>query len=170
MTKYYFRVNFTFMPELIAELPATTIFERVWQQPDGHLFKSLRHGVMAVADAFPKMPLQVVVAPATGTPGEEASFYDLELSKQRRLLEVGLVIGSKILEHCAPGQRSMFTLEGFAVQDHPHVVYYAGERGQGIDRYTGPNLGPIAVRQTLELITFSPVETEALEARLDVIR
>lgn len=158
------------MSEATITSSTTTVFERIWQQPDGHLFKSSRHGVMAIADAFPKMPLQVVVAPETGMPGEEAHFYDLDLAKQRKLLEVGLTIGAKILKYCIPGQRSMFTLEGFAVKDHPHIVYYAGERGQGIDRYTGTCLGEIAVQQTLEVITLSPVEAEILEARLDGIQ
>lgn len=147
----------------------STIFERIWRQGDGHLFRSERHGVMAVADAFPRMPLQVVVAPAVGNPGEEVHFFDLELPKQRRLLEVGLAVGSKILEHCAPGQRSMFILEGFAVKDHAHIVYYAGERGQGINRYTGQVLGEEAVQRTIQAITFKAVESELLEARLDLI-
>lgn len=64
----------------------------------------------------------------------------------------------------------MWALEGFAVKDHPHLVHYAGERGQGIDRYTGQCLGDIAVQRTLELITFTPIESEILEARLDQIR
>ena len=157
------------MSEKVDKATAVTIFERVWSQPDGHLFKSERHGVMAVADAFPKMPLQVVVAPARGNPGEEVHFYDLELKQQRKLLEVGLVVGSKILGHCMPGQRSMFTLEGFAVKDHAHIVYYAGERGQGIDRYTGTYLGEEAVQQTMEALNFTSAEVELLETRLNTI-
>jgi hypothetical protein len=157
------------MSQTVATAPTSTIFERVWQQEHGHLFRSEKHGIMAVADAFPKMPLQVVVAPAFGKAGEEVHFYDLELGKQRQLLEVGLAVGSKILDHCMPGQRSMFTLEGFAVKDHAHLVYYAGERGQGIDRYTGQVLGEAAVQQTMELITFEPVEADLLEARLNQI-
>lgn len=168
-TKYHFYGTFCFMSETVATTPRSTIFERVWQQKTGHLFHSEKHGVMAVADKFPKMPLQVVVAPATGQPGEEVHFYDLAPEKQRKLLEVGLAVGSKILDHCMPGQRSMFTLEGFAVKDHAHIVYYAGERGQGIDRYTGQVLGEEAVRQTIEAITFEPIEVKLLEARLDQI-
>lgn len=148
----------------------STVFERIWQESTGHLFKSERHGVMAVADAYPKMPLQVVVAPATGTPGETVHFYDLELQQQRKLMEVGLVVGSKILANCMPDQRSMFTLEGFAVKDHAHLVYYAGERGQGIDRYTGTCLGDAAVQNTINAITFSPADVEELEFRLDDTR
>jgi len=152
-----------------AQTSTSTIFERIWQQPSGHLFKSERHGVMAIADAFPKMPLQVVVAPAHGNPGKETSFYEMPITTQRKLLEVGLAIGSKILDHCRPEQRSMFTLEGFAVKDHPHIVYYAGERGEGINRYTGMCLGDLAVQQTAELIMFTPVESELINARLDQI-
>jgi hypothetical protein len=63
----------------------------------------------------------------------------------------------------------MFTLEGFAVKDHAHIVYYAGERGQGIDRYTGQVLGEEAVQRTIQAITFKAVEAELLEARLDLI-
>ena len=148
---------------------ATTIFERVWQQPDGHLFRSERHGVMAVADLFPKMPLQVVVAPATGQPGETVNFFDLTVVKQRQLLEVGLVVGRKILQNCLPGQRSMFSLEGFAVPDHAHLIYYAGQRGQGLDRYTGKVLGPEAVQYTLDVIQFRPAEAKILETNLDEI-
>ncbi len=157
------------MSEKVITAPTSTIFERIWRQQNGHLFRSERHGVMAVADAFPKMPLQVVVAPESGEPGKDVHFYDLELSKQRKLLEVGMAVGSKILNHCTPAQRSMFTLEGFAVKDHAHIVYYAGERGQGIDRYTGQVLGQEAVQRTIDAITFEPVEVELLEARLDLI-
>jgi hypothetical protein len=124
---------------------------------------------MAVADAYPRMPLQVVVAPATGKPGQEVHFHNLELQEQRKLFEVGMAVGSKILEHCAPGQRSMFALEGFAVKDHAHLVYFAGERGQGVNRYTGLPLGQAAVQQTIEAVTFQPAEIELLEARLDLI-
>ncbi len=145
---------------------ASTIFEKVWQQPNGHLFKSEIHGVMAIADRFPRMPLQVVVAPSSGTPHKDQHFYDLGLDQQRKLLELGLIVGSKILNHCTPNQRSMFTLEGFAVKDHAHLVYYAGERGQGIDRYTGGILGDEAVQRTIEVVSFSPVEAEQAEARL----
>ena len=157
------------MPEIAASTPSLTIFERIWQNKADHLFHSEKHGVMAIADAFPRMPLQVVVAPASGMPGKEVHFYDLEQDKQRKLLEVGLAVGSKIPSHCMPGQRSMFTLEGFAVADHAHLVYYAGVRGQGIDRYTGQVLGEEAVQRTIEAIRFEPHESTALEARLDVI-
>ena len=157
------------MSESATTASTPTIFEQIWQQGPDHLFRSQKHGVMAIADAFPRMPLQVVVAPSSGKPGDEVHFYDLELTKQRKLLEVGLAVGSKILEHCTPGQRSMFTLEGFAVKDHAHIVYYAGERGQGMDRYTGQVLGENAVERTIEAITFEPVEAELLEARLDQI-
>lgn len=145
----------------------TTIFENVWNQPEGHLFKSEEHGVMAVADKFPRMPLQVVVALSEGTPGVDQHFQDLELVQQRRLLEVGMVVSAKILRHCNPGQRSMFTLEGFAVPDHVHIVHYAGERRQGIDRYDGRVLGQRAVEKTLELVAFTSAEVDQLESRLD---
>lgn len=159
------------MPESLSSSTTapSTIFGRIWSAENGHLFRSEKHGVMAIADAFPRMPLQVVVAPAEGSPGEEAHFYDLDIRQQRKILEVGLAVGSKILDHCAPGQRSMCTLEGFAVNDHPHIVYYAGERGEGINRYTGKMLGEEAIQRTLELITFEPCETRLLERRLDHI-
>ena len=157
------------MSEATDSSPTTTALERIWNRPQGHLFKSERHRVMAFADDFPKMPLQVVVAPASGKPGEEVHFYDLELRQQRVLLEVGIAIGTKILANCMPGQRSMATLEGFAVKDHAHIVYYAGERGEAINRYTGIMLGQAAVNQTIELVTFSPSEAHLLETRLDHI-
>lgn len=158
------------MSENRTTAPASTIFERIWRENNGQLFRSERHGIMAIADAFPKMPLQVVVAPAGGEPGREVHFYDLELPKQRKLLEVGLAVGARILDHCTSEQRSMFTLEGFAVPDHAHIVYYAGRRRQGEDRYNGEVLGAEAVQRTIEAITFEPVEAELLEARLDLIR
>ncbi len=148
---------------------SSTIFEQIWHQESGHLFRSEKHGVMAIADKFPKMRLQVVVAPSTGKASENVHFYDLELIQQRKLLEVGLAVGRKILDNCAPGQRSMFTLEGFAVKDHAHVLYYASERGEGVQRYVGSVLADAAVQQTIELITFEPVESQLLEARLDQI-
>lgn len=158
------------MSENITVAPISTIFERVWQKNDGHLFRSERHGIMAIADAFPKMPLQVVVAPAKGEPGKDVHFYDLELIQQRKLLEVGLGVGARILAHCMPGQRSMIAIEGFGVRDHAHLVCYAGERGQGEARYNGEVLGAEAVQRTIDAITFGPVDAESLEARLDLIR
>lgn len=151
------------------EIKEPTIFERVWHDPTGHIFKSVRHGVMAFADKFPKMPLQVVVALSQGTSGEDQHFNDLPIEKQRKILEVGLVVGKKILSNCEENERSMFTLEGYAVRDHAHVVYYAGERGQGINRYTGQALGEEAVQRTIELVTFSPEEAQLVEARLSKI-
>ena len=158
------------MIEAAATTPPPTAFETIWQQPDGHLFKSTRHGVMAIVDVYPRMPLQVVVAPRSGNSGGIAHFYDLDLPQQRKLLEVGLMVGAKILQHCSEEQRSMFTLEGFAVKDHPHIVYYAGIRSQGVDRYTGACLDEAAVQQTRDAISFSRHDTEALELRLDAIR
>lgn len=133
----------------------------------GHLFYSERHEVMAFVDPFPRMPLSVVVAPTRGTPGENAHFYDLDLVMQRRIMEVGFFVGRKILDRCGPDQRAMFTLEGFGVPDHAHVVHYAGVRGQGADRYDGVDLGPEAVDAAYRALAFAPYETELLNMHLE---
>lgn len=151
----------------IASPEQMTVFERVWQQEDGHLFKSEWHSVMVVVDPYPRMPLQVVVAPADGTPGKEQHFHDLSVEQQRKLWEVGMIVGAKIMRQCFPGQREMFTLEGFAVPDHAHIVYYAGSRGQGINRYSGPILGEEAVERTRQAMAFTEYESELLDRRLD---
>lgn len=149
---------------------ALTVFERVWDNPDEHLFISERHGVMAAVDAKPRLPLQSVIAPQHGTPGKPAHFNLLPTPTKLKMLEVADTLGRKMLQHCAPQQRAMTHIEGFGVADHAHIVMFAAERGQGADSYnTAINLGPIAVQHTIDVLRFTPVESAALEARLDAI-
>lgn len=147
-----------------------TVFEEVWNDSTTpFLFRSDKHKVMAIADKFPRMPLQVVIAPASGNPGEIVHFHDLNEITQDKLWTVGKAIGKKILSASSSPQRSMFTLEGFAVEDHAHLIYYAGVRREGINRYTGELLGDLAVQRTVEAITLSLDESIALESKLDGI-
>jgi diadenosine tetraphosphate (Ap4A) HIT family hydrolase len=146
-----------------------TVFERIWNKPDEHLFLSERHGVMAAVDAFPRMPLQSVVAPQFGTKGQASHFNLLPTVTKRKLLEVADAVGQKILQHCTPEQRVITHIEGYGIDDHAHIVLFAAERKQGANLYIGETLGPIAVQHTLETIRFSPTEAEQLEARLDDI-
>ncbi len=115
--------------------------------------------------------MQVVIAPAKGTPGRRSHLFgpDVSPTMRRKVLEVSSFICAKILEHCDPDQREMLTVEGFGVEDHPHAVAYAGARREGINRYTGPVLGAEAVRRTTKLITFSPDETAEIVNILDKI-
>lgn len=149
-----------------AESRGSTIFEPIWDQPDGPLFKSERHGVMVFADAFPRLPLQVVVATQYGTPGHEVHFSQLPRITRRRMHEVADAVEEKIFAECEPGQRVITHTEGFGVPDHPHIVLFAGERKQGESLYSGPVLGEMAVRHTLEAISFSTIDRMELEGRL----
>jgi hypothetical protein len=146
---------------------ARTILERVWDNPEEHLFLSKRHGVMAAVDTFPRMPLQSVVATQYGTPGQPAHFNLLPQPVKRKLLEVADAIGAKILSNCTPDQRAITHIEGYGINDHPHIVLFAAERKQGAELYTGTNLGPLAVQRTLEVVRFNSVEAHELELRLD---
>lgn len=58
----------------------------------------------------------------------------------------------------------------FAVPDHAHIVLFAPERKQGETFYTGSPLEQLSVQPTLEVITFTPVEHQLLEAHLGEIR
>src|SRR5687768_7611405 len=107
-----------------------TVFERVWSSPDEHLFRSERHEIMAAVDTFPKMPLQAVVAPRTGYKGQQAHFNLLPHPVKRKLLEVADAVGSKILQQCSINQRAITHIEGYGVEDHPHIVLFAAEKKQ----------------------------------------
>ena len=147
-----------------------TVFERIWDQPDGHIFKSAQFGVMAVADAFAKFPYQVVVAPKNGSAGEAVRFSDLPRYTKRTLHEVADAVEEKIAAQCGDAERVITHTEGFGVPDHAHIVLFGAERRQGEALYTGSPLGQVAVQHTLEVITFTPIEHQLLEARLEEIR
>ncbi|MGF7228760.1 MAG: hypothetical protein ACQR33_02125 [Candidatus Saccharibacteria bacterium] len=147
-----------------------TVFEQIWGKPDGHIFKSARFGVMAVADAFAKFPYQVVVAPKDGSAGEAVRFSDLSRHTKRTLHEVADAVEEKIAAQCGDTERVITHTEGFGVPDHAHIVLFAAERKQGEALYTGSPLGQLAVQNTLDVITFTPIEHRLLEARLEEIR
>jgi len=147
-----------------------TIFERVAaDKPDEHLFLSQRHGIMAAIDTYPRMPLQCVVAPTVNDANVEGHFNRLPSGMRQKMHEVADTLGEKVLACCTSGQRPITHIEGFGVADHPHIVVFAAERGQGADLYTGANLGPVAVQHTLEVMRFTLEEATELEARLDQI-
>jgi hypothetical protein len=114
-----------------------TVFERIWDQPDGHIFKSAQFGVMAVADAFAKFPYQVVVAPKNGSAGEAVCFSDLPRYTKRTLHEVADAVEEKIAAQCGDAERVITHTEGFGVPDHAHIVLFGAERRQGEALYTG---------------------------------
>jgi hypothetical protein len=147
-----------------------TVFEQIWDKPDGHIFKSAEFGVMAVADAFAKFPYQVVVAPKDGSAGKAVRFSDLSRHTKRTLHEVADAIEEKIAAQCGDTERVITHTEGFGVPDHAHIVLFAAERKQGEALYAGSPLGQLAVQNTLDVITFTPIEHRLLEARLEEIR
>ncbi|HET8709532.1 MAG TPA: hypothetical protein VFL85_04625, partial [Candidatus Saccharimonadales bacterium] len=145
-----------------------TVFEKVWQQdPDTHLFHSEDHGVMAVADAFPKLPLQLVVAPKHGSDMEQAAFEDLPVFTRLVLHTVADAMQAKIRRYCTLGQMPVRHIEGRGVPNHPHIVLFAGEKGQGKDLYTGQLLGQTAVRSTMQSLRLLHNERAELNAQLD---
>jgi hypothetical protein len=145
-----------------------TILERVWYKPDEHLFVSRRHHVMAAVDAFPRLPLQAVVAPQFGTKGKPAHFNALPPEMRRKLHEVADTVGGMIMQRCEEGQRAMTHIEGFGVSDHPHIVLFAAEQGQGANLYDKTvKLGNSAVEHALNILRLTEDEAAALERRLD---
>ncbi|MDX1766204.1 MAG: hypothetical protein R3313_04605, partial [Candidatus Saccharimonadales bacterium] len=145
----------------------STVFEDAWHHTDNHIFRSERHQVMAIADIAPRLPLQVVVAHRSGYPGRDVGFSDLSTLHKRKLNEVAGAVGEKMAKHITEGQRVITHSEGFGVPDHPHIVLFAAARKEGERLYNGPPLGAIAVQNTIEVVKFTPVEAESLEARLD---
>ena len=158
-------------PSAEAEKPVadSTIFERVWNQPGGHLFKSEWHGVMVVADIFPKLPLQVVIAPSTGEVGKIVHFSNLPRRTRLKLHEVSDAMGEKMLPLCDDNQRVITHTEGVGVPDHAHIVKFIAEPGHGQRLYNGRQLGNLAVQDAVRLLTFSEEETRLLEDHLDEI-
>lgn len=151
-------------------MSSLTVFERVWQTPEEHLFLSERHGVMAAVDAFPRMPLQSVIAARFGTKGVQQHFNLLPRILKRKMHEVADAVGEKILRHCEPTQNVITHIEGRGVTDHAHIVVCAGEKDEGLNLYKGECLGLTAVQHTIEVIRFTHVESAELEARLDQIQ
>ncbi len=148
-----------------------TVFEGVWESCENPLFKSEEHGVMAVADAFPKFPYHTVLFPREGE-DQKVHVHKLARAEAHKLYAVKHAIGAKILEHCDDEQRIVDHTEGFAVPNHAHIVLFAALRGEGkalYDKAILPNSEEI-IEQTIRDITLSEHEGAALEDELDVIR
>jgi diadenosine tetraphosphate (Ap4A) HIT family hydrolase len=149
-------------------LENTTVFERVWREkPEQHLFKSDQHGVMAAVDIRPRLPYQVIIAPRDGQPGSEAHFTLLPFEIQQKLLFIAQQVGMKILAACGPDHKVLYSVTGFQVKDHAHLVMAAAREGDLSVLQDGPVLGDLAVRRTLNAINFSPAEADSINSQLD---
>lgn len=148
-----------------------TVFEKAWRKDDSglYLFRSEKHEVMALADPFPKLSLQTVIAPSEGLKGENVHFNTLPRSARRKLHEVSDAIGEKMATHLGPNERVVTHIEGFGVPDHAHIVMFAAERKEGEALYNGALLGEDVVRRTVELLRFNEEETAQLNQRLSHI-
>jgi hypothetical protein len=145
-----------------------TIFEGVWDdKPEEHLFKSDKHGVMAAVDAYPRLALQVIVAPRDGEYGNKLHFHSLDPVIRGKMRIVADVMGAKMLENCDADQRVIEHVEGFNIDNHAHMLLAVARRSEGALLYTGPDLGAVAVQNTLQVLRFTPEEEFALEARLN---
>jgi hypothetical protein len=82
------------------------VFENTWIQDDNglYLFHSKEHEVMALADLYPKLPIQAVIAPSKGTKSEKVRFNALPATTRRKLHEVADAIGEKLLQYVDPDQ------------------------------------------------------------------
>ncbi len=146
------------------QTPNLTVFERVVQNaPEEHLYLSERHKVLMAVDPFAKLPLQSVIAPTKGTPGQESHFDELPFRAQLKLHTASSYLGKKMLELCEPGERVIKHIEGFAVSDHPHIVTYVAERGQGRDLYDGSFIGAAAVALATEQLRLDEHEVDELD-------
>lgn len=152
------------------QIPSLTVFERVVQNaPDEHLYLSERHKVLMAVDPFAKLPLQSVIAPTTGSAGQESHFDELPFRTQLKLHAASSFIGKKMLELCEPGERVIKHIEGFGVPDHPHIVTYVAERGQGRDLYDGSFIGAAAVAPATEQLRLNDDEVDELDGLLTTI-
>lgn len=144
--------------------------EREWDNPAVLLFRSEEHGVMAIADAYPRMALSCVIAPRYGTPGVRSDFNKLPRRTKRLLFEVADAIGEKIVPHCDTSQRVATRIHNFSIYDHPHIIVSAARHHEVVgDHDALPILGMQAVQNTVEVLRFSQVEAAGLDARLDSI-
>jgi hypothetical protein len=109
---------------------------------------------MAIADLYPKLPLQAVVAPSSGTKGEKVRFIDLPRSTRRKLHEVADAVAEKILPYVEGDQDTITHIEGKGIKDHGHIVVGADKLNERGALYTGMSLGADAVRRTVELLRF----------------
>lgn len=154
-------------------MSSPTVFEKVWDKPEEHLFRSEKHGVMAAADRFPKLRLQSVIAPKEGASGQEASIYSYPEEMQLKLFVVASALGRKMLDNCVDGERVITHIEGFNIPNHPHIVMFAAVRNAGVGLYSpGPQSEVFLnsrFEDTLEVMRFTPVEAKELEARLDEV-
>ena len=165
-------------------LPANeTLFEGIWRKLDEYdaapeasdvppayvLYRNRRFGVMALADAFPKFPHQVVITPREGCYGQKTSVYDMAPSRRLQLELVAQAIGKKLLSN-APEQRVIEHVEGYAVPDHPHIVMFSAERNQGVKLY---GKAEPASADTLEatrcLLQIDGDEAAELDSRLQTV-
>jgi len=158
--------------------PKQTVFETAWLQEanDLSLFRSDEYNVIALADPYPKLPLQMVIAPSEGSAGMNVHFAELPRSMKRRLHEVSDAFGEKMLTVLSQDQRAIVDevsgqephvhIEGFGIRDHAHIVMFGAERRQGERLYNGTSLGEDTVRRTVELMKFTAEETARLNQRL----
>ena len=145
-----------------------TVFENIYRNnTEEPILKLEDHGVIALADSRPRLPLQVVVASSEGFREGESNSFDIDPSIRRKIFEVASAIGLKIGELCGEKENPIWTITGFQIKNHPHVVLAKGQSGDLTVLENGPQLGPEAVHNTLEMIKFTPIEVANLEASLD---
>jgi diadenosine tetraphosphate (Ap4A) HIT family hydrolase len=151
--------------------PARTVFENAWDQEDNPnmLFRSDKHGVMALADLYPKLLPQVVIAPKDGKKGEVVHLHSLPPILRLRLHHVADTVAEKIQTYIDEQYTDDYVIthiEGRGVKDHAHIVVGAGEAKEGVALYTGASLGEDVVRRTVEFLRFNEEEAARLNRQL----
>jgi diadenosine tetraphosphate (Ap4A) HIT family hydrolase len=154
--------------------PGRTVFENAWNQEDNPdmLFRSENLGIMALADLYPKLLPQIVVAPKDGKKGEVVHLHNLPPILRLRLHHVADTVAEKVQAYIDEQYTDDYVIthiEGRGVKDHAHIVVGAGEAKEGVALYVGASLGESAVQRTIELLRFNDEETAKLNHQLSRI-
>lgn len=122
---------------------------------------------VALVDRYPKFVGQVVVFPQEGRPGEDIAPYDLPARTRLGLDYLSHVVQSRMRTRFPQG-RIVRHEEGFAVPDHPHVVLYPAQRGEGRKLYEPSGFEPDTryFKTTQQLLKIEEDQKKIVDARL----
>lgn len=156
-------------------MAAATIFEQTMQnyakwsgQGDAPAYPVYESDdYVALVDRYPKFIGQVVVFPHAGRPGENVAPYDLPTGTRIGLDYLSHVVQSRMSSQFPRG-RIIRHEEGFAVPDHPHVVLFPAERGQGKRLYEPSDFQPDTdyFKYTQRLLKIEEEQKKIVDERL----
>ena len=152
-----------------------TVFEKTMQNyadwtgegeaPAYPLYEGLEY--VALVDRFPKFDGQVVIFPSHGQPGQETAPYNLPPSLRLGMDYLTHVIQTRMSSRYPKG-RIIRHEEGFAVPDHPHVVLFPAQRGEGKKLYEPSQFEPDKsyYRETQRLLQLESDQKRIVDEKL----